>query len=153
MTSLERSHDTSRCWHVTMQCCDEASHSKLQVINDILILPSLTWLWSDASLPLSTGPNWTPLEVLAHLQGISMLHVVLLVPSLGRNTHCCWWGVVLVKLWVYSKTCGCWMLTERCGVRLVPFSWYMMSYVKSVCCTYTLPVAHIHVAVCLESIV
>ena len=68
---------------------------------------------------LSTGPNWTPLEVPGHLQGSSMLPVVLLVPSLDRSTHCCWWGVVSIKLCVYSKTCGCWMLTEECGVRLV----------------------------------
>ena len=63
---------------------------------------------------LSTGPNWTPLEVPGHMQGPPMLHVVLLVPSLDRSTHCCWWEVV-----VHSKTCGCWMLTEECGVRLV----------------------------------
>ena len=66
---------------------------------------------------LSTGPNWTPLEVPGHLQGGAMLHVVLLVPSLDRSTHCCWWEVGMVE--VYSKTCGCWMLTEECGVRSV----------------------------------
>ena len=68
---------------------------------------------------LSTGPNWTPLEVPGHLQGTPMLPVVLVVPSLDRSTHCCWWEVVVVELWMDSKTCGCWMWTEECGVRLV----------------------------------
>ena len=66
---------------------------------------------------LSTGPNWTPLEVPGHVPGSAMLPVVLLVPSLDRSTHCCWWEVGSVE--VVSKTCGCWMLTEECGVRLV----------------------------------
>ena len=69
---------------------------------------------------LSTGPNWTPLEVPGQLQGGAMLHVVLLVPSLDRSTHCCWWEVdSMDTVEMYSKTCGCWMLTEECGVRLV----------------------------------
>ena len=67
---------------------------------------------------LSTGPNWTPLEVAGHLQGGAMLPVVLLVPSLGRSTPCCWWEVDTEDT-VFSKICGCWMLTEECGVRLV----------------------------------
>ena len=66
---------------------------------------------------LSTGPNWTPLEVPSHLQETPMLHVVLLVPSLGRGTHCCcWWEVVAVSVMVYLKTCGCWMWTEEPSV-------------------------------------
>ena len=59
-----------------------------------------TWLW--VLTFLSTGPNWTPLEVPGHRQGLPMLSVVLLVPSLDRSTHCCWWRVDAVV--VYSKT-------------------------------------------------
>ena len=90
---------------------------------------------------LSTGPNWTSPEVPGHLQGSAMLHVVLLVPSLGRSTHCCWWEVDGVM--VSSKTCGCWMLTEECGVRLVYDELYQE------CMLY---IAYIHVDVCLESL-
>ena len=35
----------------------------------------------------------------------------------GQEHPCCWWRVDAVV--VYSKTCGCWMWTEECGVRLV----------------------------------
>ena len=70
---------------------------------------------------LSTGPNWTPPEVPGHLQGVAMLPVILLVPSLDRSTHCCWWEVGSVEgsVEVVSKTCGCWIWTEECGVRSV----------------------------------
>ena len=47
---------------------------------------------------LSTGPNWTPLEVPGHLQGMTMLPVILLVPSLDRSTHYCWWEVDTVMV-------------------------------------------------------
>ena len=107
-----------------------------------------TWLpltWSYASLNISTGPNWTPLEVLAHLQGISMLHVVLLVPSLGRSTRCCWWGVVSVKLWVYSKTCM-WVLdvdremwSEVSAIFLIYDELHQkcVLYIHPTCCSHT----------------
>ena len=38
----------------------------------------------------SDGAKWTP-ENTVHVQGGAILPVALLVPLLGRNTHCCWW--------------------------------------------------------------
>ena len=67
----------------------------------------------------STEPNWTQQEVPGHLQGTAMLLVVLLVPSLDMQEHPLLVVVVVSVNLQSSKTCGCWMLTEKCGVRLV----------------------------------
>ena len=53
---------------------------------------------------------------------------------------------VLQDMWVLDVDREMW--SEVSAIFLV-----YVSYIKSVCCMYTLPVAHIHAAVCLESIV
>ena len=64
---------------------------------------------------LSTGAN-CKLEVTVHIQGGGMLPVALLVHLLGTNTHCCWLNVGAL-IGKYSKTHGCWILREGCGIR------------------------------------
>ena len=73
-----------------MSSCDCKEATLLVVVNYVMCRSCMA--------SFSTGPNWTPLDVPGHLQGTSMLHVVLLVPSPDRSTHCYWWGVDSVKL-------------------------------------------------------
>jgi len=70
---------------------------------------------------LSTGANCKP-KVTVHVQGGGMLPVALLVHLLGTNTHCCSWNVGAL-LGKYSKTHGCWILREGCGIRQAAGLW------------------------------
>ena len=78
------------------------------------VSPLYVWFW----IFHSTGTNYTLVEVPVHLQGSTMLPVALL-PALSRTTHCCWWEVGSVRVEMFSRICLCWMLEERCGMRLV----------------------------------
>lgn len=70
---------------------------------------------------LSTGANCKP-KVTVHVQGGGMLPVALLVHLLGTNTHCCWLNVGAL-IGKYSKTHGCWILREGCGIRQAAGLW------------------------------
>ena len=92
---------------------------------------------------LSTGPNWTPLEVPGHLQGSTMLHVVLLVPSLDRSIHCCWWevhgfnGHALKDMWVLDVDRGVWSeVSELISLVYDELHQECMLYVMC-CCLHT----------------
>ena len=67
-------------------------------------------------VPLHTASTILPL-LNSVLKRKALVHENLATHFVNESIHSCWWEVDTVV--ASSKICGCWMLTEECGVRLV----------------------------------